>query len=889
MKGLFKTLRSIFARRAKASVVYSFLGALLLSFLSPLPAKALDTRIIDIVSISWNQSPPLAGSIVDAQKEIETKVGPLWRQLTTISGDPEDKRIEFAFGKSLAAPIRINFAMPCENNFNTWTSAVRVETYKRLGISDYQSRYLVILAPDAGCIWSGRALIGSVSKSGGSLVLHNSIDGFIVAHELGHALGLGHSNLMRCSNGATDSSWNNCKAIEYGGSIDLMGNVDVSTPLSTYHQWRMGLLKDADIRQSWKSETIEINAVDIYGKPRAIFLRDGKSTYWVEYRQATSLYKAGLVIYRTDPPPSSSIQSPNAYDSQQDVTDAIGTDIWMLNLDNFNYANSNATGSMTLVPGKSTTVHSGNISISVTGLSDVAAAVTIARKDSGDLKKPVLNPPSTWRSPDTAILDSSYTDSVNDIADFEAKIDGNVKSLTSSRISDWKPTYLNPFTPPQVLQLKDLPEGQYSLAIRVRNLSGVWSPWSDSVSANIDRGLPNVGSEYSVAKLQSGRVFVELSGVNDSGSGLCTTQLVNPEGWIITKSSAKSKPQFGLKNGDPAIGTLQVFDCLGNGRSAQFSAESTFTAPSAMKKNGKWSNAGSEFPSGTLKCTGKCTAYLATTGVAGVVLGSGSADIGLTGGTTKTYKASRIGDSYGAVTIDVGPRKKSVRISGSNFTLVGIASAKVQLSDVSTAQSFAADPDRSLDEPIQKTLNKYGFNSGDFSSEWTVYPMGRGTTLEDPTLDLCSSQFDSELLRKERRQVVVTKTGNPYLFLSTETVRYKTLTASEQALNELKLSYANCLKNNGGTERDGVFTKYEFLEIPKIPDSLVPASQRVLVHAKIGDGDSARYLFGAYQYSGELFTGLYVVSPLDRPFKQEEIGRWLEVAKVMADRLKNSN
>ena len=166
---------------------------------------------------------------------------------------------------------------------------------------------------------------------------------------------------------------------------------------------------------------------------------------------------------------------------------------------------------------------------------------------------------------------------------------------------------------------------------------------------------------------------------------------------------------------------------------------------------------------------------------------------------------------------------------------------------------------------------------------------GEGTTLEDPTLDLCSAQFDSELLRKERRQVLANRSGNPYLFLSTESVRYRSASAAQQALSEVKLSYNNCIKSGGGTERDGIFTKYEFLNLPKIPVSLVSEQNRVIVHAKIGEGESTRYLFGAYQYSGDMFTGLYVVRGSDSPFTQEEITRWLEVAVVMAERLKISS
>ena len=181
----------------------------------------------------------MAASVFDAESAIRTVVAPNWREFTRAQGSPEDSSIIFAPGIVSRESIGISRQMACEGSASlTLMSSIQREFYRSQNISKYEDRYLLIMTPEAGCIWQGKALLGEINSKGGLITLHNNASGFVITHEIGHTLGLGHSNLMSCANNANDGAWGrNCRAIEYGGAIDVMGNVDTTSPLSTYHQW----------------------------------------------------------------------------------------------------------------------------------------------------------------------------------------------------------------------------------------------------------------------------------------------------------------------------------------------------------------------------------------------------------------------------------------------------------------------------------------------------------------------------------------------------------------------------------------------------------------------------------------------------------------------------
>ena len=867
-------------RWAALTVVLFVLTSLGLS-----PALAVDVRVIDIVTVTWPgaTAPPADGNKIATL--INTEVNADWKKFTTLYGDTTDRTISFVSGKVLEKPIALKSKMPCSGvSASAFLDAVRPEAFKQLGITDYSSRYLLIISPKAGCVWSGRANLGSTRSTNGTLVIHDSSTSFVITHELGHTFGLGHTNYLRCDNGDADGIWGKtCKAVEYGGTIDVMGNMDTSSPLNTYHQWRMGLLSDSQVKQVWQSDVINLAPSDFANGIRAIYVRDGKSAYWIEYRRTLDGvgYKPGLVIFRLDPPPASAVISPNTEDTSSEFDSLLGTDLWMLNLDTYSYGDSRSvSGSMT---GLTATTYNGKISFGAVP-SETGAVVTIKRTaDTTPPPVPVVIPAAQWNSPSMAILKEDNEDADTAIVSYESLIDGKVAALKATDLEGWQATYLSPFIAPKTVYLKDLPEGSYSLAIRAVDMQGNKSAWSTPEQVVIDRAYPLVTNDFVVSNANANELTVLWKGATDSGAGICQASVVDEDSLIIQSSNAKNAPTFTVKNGAPLVGTAQVFDCVGNGQSGDVSITNTSISATKAARTGKWVSATTPFGAGALKCVGKCTASVSTIGKFEVVLGAGSASIAVGGKTVASVSDSKAKSLFMSGTIDVGTSKKVVRISGSNFVLVGLASISTTLGSLQKIDRAPVVIDTSLADEKQIKLAKLGFRADDFSQDWSVLPISGGTTLVDPSLDLCNGTFASEKDRVERRQVMAVKEGSTLSFLSTEVVKYSSAAAASAAQKELVKVLAQCQADKGYKNETGTLVPYDFIPLKNIPAGVVPDSNRVFVHAVIDSGNSARTLLGFYQFSGDTYTGLYVMNT--KGFTDAQVAKWLNIAVTMAQRL----
>ena len=106
------------------------------------PAYAVDERVIDVVSVTWAGAAAPAGGVNEVAKVIDSEVNDDWKKFTTLYGDTKDRTISFVTGKVLTDAISLTSKMACTGlAASAFLSSIKVEAYKRLGISDYSKRY----------------------------------------------------------------------------------------------------------------------------------------------------------------------------------------------------------------------------------------------------------------------------------------------------------------------------------------------------------------------------------------------------------------------------------------------------------------------------------------------------------------------------------------------------------------------------------------------------------------------------------------------------------------------------------------------------------------------------------------------------------------------------
>ena len=162
-------------------------------------------------------------------------------------------------------------------------------------------KHLVLVAPEGatalGCYY-GVGTIGAVEAEGNDVFV-SGLNQSLLAHELGHNLGLYHSNSLRCSGtqdmAVTESGFPGCQARQYDDLFDVMGYSGATYGegnLNAVHLDGMNLLPNAvrKIPANSGATTARISPLSTTADNRTLKITDPNGTnYFVEYRTNSGL------------------------------------------------------------------------------------------------------------------------------------------------------------------------------------------------------------------------------------------------------------------------------------------------------------------------------------------------------------------------------------------------------------------------------------------------------------------------------------------------------------------------------------------------------------------------------------------------------------------------
>ena len=205
-------------------------------------------------------------------------------------------------------------------------------------------------------------------------------------------------------------------------------------------------------------------------------------------------------------------------------------------------------------------------------------------------------------------------------------------------------------------------------------------------------------------------------------------------------------------------------------------------------------------------------------------------------------------------------------------------------------------PDKTLNDQqiLAVTLQSLLIQPNDFRTNVTIDFLAHGKELAgQPTLDVCSGSFPSELKRQARFQVAAYDNSGKFTGYSSEAVVYGTPADAAQALKEIREAQATC-KPGTVAERppDGKVTYFPANPSSLIPlatkSTMLPIGQRAIdeMKLKLANGSVYRNV-SIYQVSGRFLSALYFSSSDDSTVAPALATHLIKTSEALAQRLRD--